>query len=124
LTFFFLFQDSNETTKQTDVDKLKELLLKGYSKNTRPENNGVATRCDIGMTMIHMDLDESKGVLTSHAWLKMNWTDSKLSWDNATYGFSELHVGADEVQYFLLINWKLRATHPSPFPSHALDLAA
>lgn len=45
-----------------------------------------------------MELDETRGVLTTHGWLKMNWTDSKLKWSNASYGgISEIRVQADEV---------------------------
>lgn len=47
----------------------------------------------------NIDLDETKGTLTTHAWLKMQWTDTKLKWDNSSYGgISVIRVSADEVR--------------------------
>jgi Neurotransmitter-gated ion-channel ligand binding domain len=84
---------------KTDVDILKEALLKDYDKNTRPAQYKEKTNCHITMTLINIDLDEKRSVLTSHAWLKMNWSDTKLTWDNESYnGISELRVTADEVR--------------------------
>lgn len=49
----------------------------------------------------NIDLDETKGTLSTHAWMKMNWSDSKLSWDNASYGgIDSLHLTADEVRNY------------------------
>lgn len=79
------------------MDKLKQELLKDYDKHSRPEQYEKATYCELSMTLIHMELDETRGVLTSHAWLKMNWSDSKLSWDSNSNGMTDLHVAADEV---------------------------
>jgi Neurotransmitter-gated ion-channel ligand binding domain len=84
---------------ETDVDKLKADLLKGYDRLTRPAQFKEKTFCEIGVTLININLDETRGVLTSHAWLRMNWSDSKLSWDNESYGgIASLHVTADEVR--------------------------
>lgn len=87
--------------KETNVDKLKHELLKGYNKFTRPEQYKTATKCELALTLIHMDLDETRGVLISHAWLKMTWSDSKLSWDNKSWEMNDLHVAADEVDISL-----------------------
>lgn len=83
---------------------MKRELLKGYNRFTRPEQYETATKCDLGLTLIHMELDETRGVLASHTWLKMNWTDSKLSWDNNSYGMNDLHVSADEVHISILLD--------------------
>lgn len=83
---------------ETNIDKLKADLLKGYDKLNRPENFQTATKCDLGLTVIHMDLDEKNGVLETHAWLRLNWTDSKLKWVPETYeNISQVNVAADEV---------------------------
>lgn len=75
-------------------------MLANYDKLARPEHQKVVTTCSIGLTLIHMELDETRGVLTTHAWLKMNWTDSKIKWDNSSYGgISDLRVAADEVRF-------------------------
>lgn len=78
--------------------------MKDYNRFTRPEQYDTATKCYLGLTLIHMDLDETRGVLTTHAWLKMNWTDSKLSWDNESYAMNDLHVAADEVIFHCLFD--------------------
>lgn len=96
--YFFLL-DLNTSWNQTYTDKLKQDLLKNYDKNARPHEHDSLTKCFVALTLIHIDLDETRGVLVTHAWLKMNWTDSKLSWNNASYGGQTLlHVAADEVR--------------------------
>lgn len=67
----------------------------------------------------NIDLDETKGTLTTHAWLKMQWTDTKLKWDNSSYGgISVIRVSADEVrltaQITRSINQNLIALLPLP----------
>jgi len=82
----------------TAIEHLKRDLLKGYDRFIRPEVHNKAIKLQIALTLIHIDLDETRGVLTTHGWLKMNWTDRKLSWDNRSYdGIKDLHVSADEV---------------------------
>lgn len=83
---------------ETNVDKLKSDLLKNYDRFNRPEDFATVTKCFISLTVIHMELDETRGVLETHGWVKMNWTDSKLKWDPSAYGgISHLHMAADEV---------------------------
>lgn len=48
-----------------------------------------------------MELIETKGVLETHAWMKMKWSDSKLSWKPAEHdNISVVHAAADEVSFF------------------------
>lgn len=48
---------------------------------------------------MHLELVESTGVLETHAWLSMNWTDDKLKWNPDIHnGISQLRVTADEVR--------------------------
>lgn len=95
---FFLLQSGSSAWNETDVDILKKSLFKNYDVLTRPENFQTVTNCHVTMTLINIDFDETRGVLTSHAWLKMNWTDSKLSWDKQMYNISELRVQSDEAR--------------------------
>lgn len=99
LNYRFIFEDpGNKLWNHTDVDRLKTDLLTNYDRLTRPANHNVPTRCNISITLIHMELDETKGLLDSHIWVKMFWNDSKLIWDNASYGgIGEIRVDADEV---------------------------
>lgn len=72
--------------------------MKNYDTSSRPEHSTVATKVLIALTLIHIDLDETKGVLTTNGWLKMNWTDSKLSWNPSDYeNLASLHVAAGDV---------------------------
>lgn len=75
-------------------------MLANYDRLARPEHHNVATICHVGITLIHMELDEARGVLTTHGWLKMNWSDSKMKWDNNSYGgITEIRVPADEARF-------------------------
>lgn len=69
-----------------------------YDQLTRPENFNVATGCWVGLTVINMELDETKGILETHAWLRMTWNDTKLKWDPKDYeNITQLNLAADEV---------------------------
>ena len=38
-------------------------------------------RVDLGMALIHLDLDEKKSILEVDAWMRLNWTDQYLRWN-------------------------------------------
>ena len=45
-----------------------------------------------------MELHETKGILETHAWIKLKWTDNKLKWNISDYdNITHFHVSADEV---------------------------
>ncbi|KAG5679171.1 hypothetical protein PVAND_008761 [Polypedilum vanderplanki] len=82
----------------TNIDKLKSELLKNYDRFARPENHNSVTNLSVGITVIHMDLIESKGILETHAWLKLRWNDGKFKWDPKAYdNITMIHMAADEV---------------------------
>ncbi|CAO1319692.1 unnamed protein product [Diamesa serratosioi] len=90
--------DSNTLWNDTATDRLKHDLLKNYDTSVRPEHFSVATKLKIAFTIIHIDLDETRGVLTTHGWLKMNWTDSKLSWNPSDYdNLATLHIPSGDI---------------------------
>lgn len=94
----FYLKDANKLWNDTDSDQLKRDLLDGYDPLVRPANHKLPTSLHVHMTLINIELDEMRGVLTTHAWLKMNWSDPKLSWKKADYGdINELRIAADEV---------------------------
>jgi hypothetical protein len=114
--FLYFFKDANKLWNMTDVDALKKDLLEDYDPLTRPSNGKDVNSLQVSITLINIDLDEKRGVLTTHAWLKMNWSDKKLSWDPTAYnGIVELRVGADEVNKCefcaLLINKNVSSFH-------------
>lgn len=89
---------ANKLWNATDLDILKQDLLHDYDPIMRPSDSKASNSLHVGMTLINIDLDENRGVLTSHAWLKMNWSDSKLQWKPEDYnGIDHLRIGADEL---------------------------
>lgn len=97
---FFCEDAANKLWNATDLDILKQDLLHDYDPILRPSNSKASNSIHVGMTLINIDLDENRGVLTSHAWLKMNWSDSKLQWKPEDYnGIDHLRIGADEVKF-------------------------
>ena len=63
-------------------DKLRTHLLKPYKKEVHPVKNHLDTvRVDLGMALIHLDLDERKSILEVDGWMRLNWTDEYLRWD-------------------------------------------
>ena len=94
----YYFIDSNTLWNDTATDRLRHDLFKNYDTAARPEHFSVATKVKIALTIIHINLDETKGVLSTHTWLKMNWTDSKLSWNPSDYeNLATLHVRPSDV---------------------------
>lgn len=80
------------------MDRLKKDLLVDYDRLTRPASYDTPTDCWIGLTVINMELDETKGVLETHAWMRLNWSDPKMTWDPSQYGgVKQLNLAADEV---------------------------
>jgi Neurotransmitter-gated ion-channel ligand binding domain len=101
---------------ETNVDKLKTELLKNYDRFNKPGNAEDVTNCQISITINHIELDETRGVLETQAWMSIQWLDSKLKWDRKAHDdIYLLHVAADEVRVkssrtcthiLLLINFK------------------
>lgn len=99
VVFYFLLEESDVELHVTNIDKLKSHLLKNYDRFSRPENAQVTTHLTVGLTVIHMELHETKGVLETHAWIKLNWSDGKLKWNESDYdNITHFHVAADEVR--------------------------
>lgn len=89
---------SNTLWNDTDMDTLRNALLKDYDTHIRPNNFKTATELWVGMTVLHFEIVESTSTLETHAWLKMNWTDSKLKWDPKNFnGIDNLRLSADDV---------------------------
>lgn len=55
----------------TWIDKLKRDLLLNYDKFARPSEHYNTTKVALSLTVKHLDLEESKGVLTIYGWLSM-----------------------------------------------------
>jgi len=80
-------------------DKLRSHLLTPYKKNVHPVKNHLDTvRVDLGMALIHLNLDEMKSVLEVDGWMRLNWTDEYLRWDPQEFkNLSQIHFGPEEI---------------------------
>ncbi|ESN92655.1 hypothetical protein HELRODRAFT_69301 [Helobdella robusta] len=78
----------------------EDLLKKGYNKLIRPVSNSSDTlivRIGLRLTQI-IDVDEKNQIMTTNVWLEQKWSDTKLSWNPASYGNVErLYVPSDEI---------------------------
>jgi hypothetical protein len=52
----------------------------------------------LGMAVIHFDIDERRSVLSVDAWMRMAWNDNHLKWDPAEFdGLKQIHFGEHEI---------------------------
>ncbi|KAG7158896.1 Neuronal acetylcholine receptor subunit alpha-6-like 4 [Homarus americanus] len=75
-------------------DKLREDLLKNYSKHSLPHRtvNGTTTAY-FGFQVMAVWFEEGKEILNVNAWSRMVWHDPHLVWDTKQYdGINVLHV--------------------------------
>merc|ERR1719266_3024215 len=80
--------------------ELRAHLLQNYpSVNIHPVfNHSEPVKVDLGMALIHLDLDEKVSVLEVDGWMRLNWTDEYLSWDPTLYGgLKQIHFGQSEI---------------------------
>ncbi|XP_034934901.1 neuronal acetylcholine receptor subunit alpha-7-like [Chelonus insularis] len=66
---------------------LNDLLAK-YNTLERPvANESEALEVKFGITLQQIiDVDEKNQILTTNAWLKLEWTDYNLQWNESEYG--------------------------------------
>ncbi|XP_052123849.1 neuronal acetylcholine receptor subunit alpha-2-like [Frankliniella occidentalis] len=115
-------QTSTRRTKplwnQTQTDRLKHDLLLGYDKFARPHSHELRTDVDLLVVLKHVSVDEFAGVMSLDAWVKMFWTDPKLTWKPDQYGnLSTLYLPDHEIWQpdIMLYN---SATSPGMTASH------
>jgi len=80
--------------------ELRDFLLGKYpSVNIHPVyNHSEPVRVDLGMALIHLDLDEKVSVLEVDGWMRLNWTDQYLVWDPTQHGgLKQIHFGQSEI---------------------------
>lgn len=68
--FFFKLAAQN-LWNTTWTDKLKRDLLVNYDKFARPSEYYNTTKVSLSLSVKHLDLEESRGVLTVYGWLNM-----------------------------------------------------
>jgi len=65
------------------LSQLRQSVFFGYDKNMIPQKDGTESAplgVHLGLAPSWMDLD-SNGVLTAILWLRLTWSDYRLSWD-------------------------------------------
>ena len=92
-------QDDDDELVQHPAYRLKKDLLRNYRKDIHPVKVWTDTvKVDIGMALIHLDLDERHSALDIDAWMRFNWTDQYLTWDPSKYeGIDVIHFGGGEI---------------------------
>ena len=94
--------DKNETSKIpiSIKQKLRQDLLKNYDKIPHPVDDPDETvEVQLGMALIHVDMDEKKSLITVDSWMRMAWKDTKLSWNPKDYKEfnGSMHFDSDEL---------------------------
>merc|ERR1711970_1673433 len=65
------------------LSQLRQSIFFGYDRNVMPQVNGTDSdplEVHLGLAPTWMDLD-SNGVLEAIMWLRLTWSDYRLSWD-------------------------------------------
>ena len=80
-------------------DRLSQKLLSNYNKNIHPVKNWKqSVKVDVGMALIHLDLDERHSVVNIDSWMRFNWTDEYLVWDPQDYdGLDQIHFRGQDI---------------------------
>ena len=71
VTIIILFPQLGPIWSATATDRLKRDLLKNYDKFARPAEPNATTACSIGLTVLHLEVDEIRSVMTLYSWIRM-----------------------------------------------------
>lgn len=78
--------------------KIKDKLFKNYDKSKTIIQNVSNTTVKIGISVIHLDIDEKNRIMTSDLWMRLVWTDKELSWEPRNFGnVSNIKVKPDSI---------------------------
>lgn len=88
-------RSKNMTAKQ----RLRAQLMQDYDKMIHPvEDHKQPVVVQLGMALIHVDLDEMTSIITVDGWMRMSWNDPGLKWDpNIFEDVQKMHFGQDEL---------------------------
>ncbi|KAJ8939510.1 hypothetical protein NQ318_022227, partial [Aromia moschata] len=82
----------------THTDNLRRDLLHNYDKFARPTQHNNITTVKIGLTIRHVEINEFKSTMTVNCYLRVEWTDEKLKWNESNYGgLNQLHLAEHEL---------------------------
>ena len=85
--------------QQSQVQRLRGVLLAHHDKEVHPvTNHSDAVPVNLGMTLMHIDIDEARSVLKVDSWLQISWVNQFLTWEPADYdGLDMIHFSAEEI---------------------------
>ncbi|KAF5302237.1 hypothetical protein FQA39_LY10276 [Lamprigera yunnana] len=82
----------------TYTDKLKQDLLLNYDKFARPSQHYNVTTVFIGLSLLHIEINEFKSTLNVNSWIRLVWTDDKLKWNSSNYGgLTDINMADHEI---------------------------
>ena len=72
--------------------------MKNYDKSKHIIENVSNTTVKLGISIIHLDVDEKNRILISDIWTRLKWTDKELTWKPSDFGnVSNIKVNYDSI---------------------------
>ena len=77
--------------------------MANYDKSKHIIENVSNTTVKLGISIIHLDVDEKNRVLVTDVWTRLRWTDKDLVWKKENFGnVSNIKVNYDVNEMFTL----------------------
>ena len=72
--------------------------MANYDKSKHIIENVSNTTVKLGISIIHLDVDEKNRVLVTDVWTRLRWTDKDLVWKKENFGnVSNIKVNYDAI---------------------------
>ena len=82
----------------TVSDRIRDKILANYDKSKHIIENVSNTTVKLGISIIHLDVDEKNRVLVTDVWTRLRWTDKDLVWKKEDFGnVSNIKVNYDSI---------------------------
>ena len=79
-------------------NKIRDKILKNYDKSKHIIENVSNTTVKLGISIIHLDVDEKNRILISDIWTRLKWIDKELTWKPKDFGnVSNIKVNYDSI---------------------------
>jgi len=98
LILFLLYLRGISCQSTSLSGKLKAKLFENYDKSKTIIQSVSNTTVKIGISVIHLDIDENNRIMTSDLWMRFVWQDKELAWEPKNFGnVSNIKVKPDEI---------------------------
>ena len=67
-------------------NRIQQKIFGNYDKSKHIIKNVSNTTVKVGISIIHLDVDEKNRILVTEGWIRMKWVDKDLVWDPANFG--------------------------------------